>query len=209
MEQLKYTSFCQIRVLSIILYIPDCLHTDGDSAAPFLQIQNLQSRVYSYILSMDAYPFAEAQGSYARVQTEDDGGWAIINCRDEIVLGGFDSINDLHYLSLVGSGIKDGKAVLFSLEDFDGRQPGIIKEFADYTGIVEPYEGSDIAIVTEKGGKKGVLCIWNGELVVPAVYEDIQWGFVDTEENEDESRRVRWFCCLREDGTYDVKYWKF
>ena len=158
---------------------------------------------------MNAYPFAEAQGSYARVQTE-DGGWAIINRKDEIVIGGFDSINELHYLSLVGSGIKDGKAVLFSLEDFDGRQPGIIKEFSDYTEIDEPFEGSDIAIVTEKKkGKKGVLCIWNGELVVPSSYEEIQWGVVDTEETENDTRKLRWFCCLKEDGSYDVKYWRF
>ena len=156
----------------------------------------------------NAYPFAEAQGSYARVQTK-DGNWAIINRKDEIVLGNFDSINKLHYLSLVGSGIKDGKAVLFSLEDFDGNDPEITNEFTEYIEIEEPFEGSDIAIVTTRGGKKGVLCIWNGDIVVPALYEEIQWGVVDTEEIEDENQELRWFCCLKEDGSYDVIYWRF
>lgn len=156
----------------------------------------------------NAYPFAEAQGSYARVQTE-EGRWAIINRKDEIVLGDFDSINKLHYLSLVGSGIKDGKAVLFNLEEFDGNHPEITNEFTEYIGIEEPFEGSDIAIVTTRGGKKGVLCIWNGDIVVPALYEEIQWGVVDTEEIEDENQKLRWFCCLKEDGSYDVTYWRF
>lgn len=156
----------------------------------------------------EAYPFAESQGSYARVQTE-NGDWSIINREDEVVIGGFDSINELHYLSLVGSGVKDGKAVIFHLTDFDGDHPEIIKEFTEYIEIEEPFEGSDIAVVTERGGKKGVLCIWNGEMVVPALYAEIQWGFVDTEESKEENRRLRWFCCLKEDGSYDVKYWKF
>lgn len=156
----------------------------------------------------EAYPFAESQGSYARVQTE-NGDWSIINRKDEVVIGGFDSINELHYLSLVGSGVKDGKVVLFNLENYGEIQPEITKEFAEYIAIEEPYEGSDIALVTDREGKKGVLCIWNGELVVPALYAEIQWGFVDTEESKEENRRLRWFCCLKEDGSYDVKYWRF
>lgn len=154
------------------------------------------------------YPFAEAQGDYARVQT-DDGSWAVINRKDEVVVGSLDSINKLHYFSLIGSGIKDGKAVLFRLENYDGRQPGITDVFAEYKEIEEPCGDSDIAIVTEGGGKKGVLCVWNGEIVVPAMYEDIKWGFVDTENTEDISCQLMWFCCQKEDGTYDVKYWEF
>lgn len=150
-----------------------------------------------------AHPFVESQGVFARVQ-KPDGSWSVINRKEEEVLAGFDSINELPYSSLTGSGVKDGKAVLFTLEYYQDVQPSITYEFEEYTEILSPYPDSDIAFVTSKSGKKGVVCIRDGEVVVPAEYEDIQWGYVESEDYD--GNEQIWFRCQKEDGTYDVRY---
>lgn len=150
-----------------------------------------------------AYPFEESQGVFARVQ-KSDGSWSVINRKEEEVLAGFDSINELPYCSLTGSGVKDCKAVLFTLEYYQGVQPGITYEFEEYTEILSPYPDSDIAFMISKSGKKGVVCILDGEVVVPAEYKDIQWGYVESEDYD--GNEQIWFRCQKEDGTYDVRY---
>lgn len=167
-----------------------------------------EGKRFTFKKYLHAHPFGETQGCYARVHMP-DGSWSVINQKEDVIIGGFDSINKLYGIYLIGTGVKNGKAVLFTLENSDGVQPGIIKEYPDCTEITEEPEGTDIATVTNEKGEKGIICIWNGEIVVPVKYNDIQWGFMDMSENVPGEKRIRWFRCEKEDGTYDVKYWRF
>lgn len=154
---------------------------------------------------LEAYPFGESQGSFARVQ-KSDGSWSVIDRKENEVLTGFDSINELPYFTLTGSGVKDGKAVIFSLEQYQDMQASIIYEFEEYTEISALNADSDFVSVKDKNGKQGLICIWNGEVVMPAEYEDIQLGL---ESDDSEGEEYRWFRGQKEDGTYDIQYWKY
>ncbi|MDO5407791.1 MAG: hypothetical protein Q4F28_10770 [Eubacteriales bacterium] len=151
-----------------------------------------------------ACPFAEGQGRYARIRKQ-DGSWAVINRKGEEILTGFDEIHELSYLTPMGVGVKGGKAVIFTLENDEDIQPGIICEFDGCTEISRPYSDADYVILKSKEGKQGAACVWNGEMVVPVVYEDMQWGYYD--ENLDDMEQQVWFQCRKEDGTYDIYYW--
>lgn len=154
---------------------------------------------------INAYPFGESQGSYARVQKM-DGSWCVIDRQEKEYLTGFDYINELPYCTLIGSGSKDKNVVLFSLDCYDEyTEPTIIKEYDEYSEINDQY--IDFAFVTSQTGKKGVICIWNGEVIVPAEYIDIEWGYCDIENTEGEEQN--WFRCQKEDGSYDIRYWEF
>lgn len=152
-----------------------------------------------------AFPFGESQGLYARVQKK-DGSWCVIDCNENEYLTDFDYIYELPYVTTTGSGIKNGKVVLFSLDTFeDYQEPKIIKTFDEYSEIDAQY--TNFALVTANNGNKGVICTWNGDVVVPADYINIEWGFCDF--GDDEGEEQNWFRCQKKDGTYDVIYWKF
>ena len=154
---------------------------------------------------MDAYPFGESQGRYARVQKM-DGSWCIIDRQENEFLTGFEYINELPYLTSIGSGIKDGKAVLFSIDCYNEyTEPTIINEYEEYADISECY--THFVFVTLKTGKKGVVCIPSGEVIVPADYVDIECGLYDDENSVPEKKT--WFKCQKEDGSYDLIYWDF
>lgn len=153
---------------------------------------------------IDAYPFSESQGSYARVQKM-DGSWSVINRQEEEVLSGFESIDELPYCTYIGTGIRDGKVVIFTLEQSEDQQPHIIKEVEECIEV-DRYLGVDYILVISKEGKQGVMNIWNGESVAPADYEDIQWGYMNIGENT--NIEIPWFQCQKADGTFDVYYGK-
>lgn len=155
---------------------------------------------------LEAYPFGESQGGFARVQ-KSDGSWSVIDRKENEVLAGFDSINELPYFTLIGSGVKDGRAAIFSLEQYQDMQASIIYEFEEYTEISALHSDSDFVFVKDENGKQGLICIWNGEVVLPTEYEDIQWGYVETDDSEEEEHR--WFRGQKEDGTFDIRYWKY
>ncbi len=150
---------------------------------------------------LKAYPFSESQGQYARVQTMDEK-WSIINIKEEQLLSGFDTINELPYCTTVGSGVKNGKAVLFSLDNIEQQELYIICEYAEYVEIDSSYAMADIVFVKTKDGRTGVINANNGDIVVPVEYEDIKWGYMDSI-NDDQM----WFNCEKVDGTYDIHYW--
>lgn len=151
---------------------------------------------------LNAYPFSESQGCYARVQKM-DGSWSVINRKEEEVLSGFESIDELSYCTYIGTGIRDGKVVIFTLEQNEEQQPCIIRELEEFTKVVR-HVGIDYIVVMSNDGKQGVVDIWNGEIIVPANYEDIQWGYMDI--GEKKSMEVVWFQCQKADGSYDVYY---
>lgn len=153
---------------------------------------------------LNAYPFSESQGSYARVQKM-DGSWSVINRKEEELLSGFESIDELSYCTYIGTGIRDGKVVIFTLEQNEDQQPCIIRELEEFTKVVR-YVGIDYIVVMSNDGKQGVVDIWNGEIIVPANYEDIQWVYMDI--GEKKSTEIVCFQCQKADGSYDIYYGK-
>lgn len=152
---------------------------------------------------IEAYPFAESQGCFARVKDQ-DGNWSIIDKKENAVLDGFSRINELPCVTTSGAGVKDGKAVLFSLEYCEDMQPRITCVLDEYVDVNMDYGDSDYAVVTDKQGNKGVVSKWNGEVLVPSEYADIQYGYV--EYGKGENLKQRWFCCQKKDGSFDYIY---
>lgn len=150
---------------------------------------------------LETYPFEESQGVYARVK-KTDGSWSVINRREEEVLSGFGMINELPYVTALGTGIRDGKAVVFSLEPAENLSARILFEFEEYTEISAPYSAGELAFVTSREGRQGVIRLWDGSVVVPAEYEEIQHMYTGAESDEEQMC----FLCRKTDGTYDVRY---
>ena len=157
---------------------------------------------FTYGQYMDAYPFSESQGSYARVQKM-DGSWSVINRQEEEVLSGFESIDELPYCTYIGTGVRDGKVVIFTLEQSEDQQPHVIKELEGCIEI-DKHLGVDYILVISKEGKQGVMNIHSGESVATTNYEDIQWGYMYVGENN--NIEIPWFQCRKADGSFDVYY---
>ena len=142
---------------------------------------------------MDGYPY-ENQGNYARVK--DENGWGIINEHGEMVFCGAESIEELPDVDVLGSAVKQGHAILFSL-DPEGKLY-IIKEYDQYNWISEVKYGT-FAFIRNENGLYGIVDC-HGEIVIEdrfvsinheVLYNDSGW-FGDY---------VR-FELQEEDGTY-------
>lgn len=147
---------------------------------------------------LSAYPFAESQGSYARVE-KPDGTWAVINRSEEEVLSGFESIYELPYFTTIGYGVINGKTVFFdSMNDFQ-----TVWELEESLEIEQLY-GTDYAVTVSKAdGTKGVVSVWNGEKLTHSGYEEITFGYVCIGEDEGNAVSIQ---CKKKNGTYDVLY---
>ena len=142
----------------------------------------------------DGYPFAESQGGYARVQME-DGSWAIINKEEEILLDELDAVNKLPTVTVLGSAVRKGHALLFEL--FYGNEVRLIKEYEEFCEISEVYWG-ECAVVKNEEGLYGVVG-GNGDIVIPAQYLSVDWLRV----NLDDLNDCMMFKVQKEDGTWD------
>lgn len=148
----------------------------------------------------DGYPFAESQGEYARVQME-DGSWAIINKQEEILLGGLDTVNKLPVVTVLGSAVRSGHAILFELSYENGVR--LIKEYEEFCEISEVYWG-ECAIVKNEEGLYGVVG-GNGDIVIAAQYLSIEWLRI----NSDDLNDYMMFKVQKKDGTWDsIIYWR-
>lgn len=116
-----------------------------------------EGKQFTYGDYIEAYPFAESQGSFARVKTK-AGKWSIIDRDENVIFEDFDSINELPYFSAVGSAVKDGKVVLFSLEYTDHMQSSVVCTLDEYTEIrMEPVS---IYIMMNRSIDVNALDIW-------------------------------------------------
>lgn len=102
---------------------------------------------------IERYPFSESQGSYARVQKM-DGSWSVINRQEEEILSGFESIDELPYCTYIGTGVRDGEVVIFTLEESEEQGPHIITSIEECTEI-GGHLGVDYLAVISKDGKQG------------------------------------------------------
>lgn len=163
-----------------------------------------EGKQFTYGDYIEAYPFAESQGSFARVKTK-AGKWSIIDRDENVIFEDFDSINELPYFSAVGSAVKDGKVVLFSLEYTDHMQSSVVCTLDEYTEISMEHSYDDCAIVTDKAGNKGVIIVRNGEVLIPAEYVRIETGYMPYREGG--KLKQRWFSCQKKDGTREYIYY--
>lgn len=130
------------------------------------------------------FPFSELQGLCARVQMP-DGTFAIIDRKENILLKGCEMIHELPGALTYGSAVKDGRAILFEFTLGEEIQLDIIKQYEEYCVISEVYmEG--FAIVENGQGLKGAVCVWNGEVIIPAEYISLEIEYLQTEEAEKE-----------------------
>lgn len=146
----------------------------------------------------NGYPFAEAQGAYARVQFQDES-WAIINREEGILLESCEKINELPGVTTLGSAIKNGCALLYEFTHDLDKELQVIKVFDEYCEISEVYMGK-FAIVKNRDDYYGVVCGWNGEVIVPASYISL-----DYEPLADEGEIL--FKMQNTDGTYETLIW--
>ena len=124
----------------------------------------------------------EMQGEYARVQA-DDGTWGIINKKDEMILSGADSIEELPMATCLGSAVIDGKAVLFALDPFGEAGIRIIARYDSFVKISCVYSG-EFAFVWTEDGKEGVVD-YKGDIIVPAEYQGIEFDYLGDTHNMD------------------------
>lgn len=118
----------------------------------------------------------EMQGSFARVQME-DGTWGIINRKDELILSGADSIEELPMVTCLGSAVIDGKAVLFELLPFEeDEEIRIIARYDSFVKISYVHYGM-FAFVWSEDGLMGVVDGY-GDVIVPTEYQDIDYEFI-------------------------------
>lgn len=163
----------------------------------FIDKNGIRFSEHNYV---EASPF-ENQGFYSRIK-KDDGLYAIIDKNENIILDSFQSIEPLPLFTTFGAGKRDGKVVLFSLEQFEDDSESRITSILNYNDIHMLGRDSRYAIVTNEKGKKGVILVWNGEVFIPAEYVDIQFGNIDNIDN------TFFFRCQKEDATVDYFYTK-
>jgi len=152
---------------------------------------------------INAYPFGESQGSYARVQKE-DGSWSVIDRDEREIFSGFDSINELPLMTVLGTGVKNGNVIVFSVEN-EYNEPEIIREYEEYSGV--DVGNKNFAFVTSKEGKEGVITLWKSETIIPAEYTSIDWLPYEDADNTEEDSYM--FVCQKEGGSYDIIYKEF
>lgn len=103
----------------------------------------------------------------------EDGKWAIINREEEIIASGFDSINHLPDVYVVGSGMKNGIPVIFYLPAAPDKYMEI-EVPGDYISI-STVTNANFAIVETEEHLYGVVCAWEeGHIVIPAIYSNIE-----------------------------------
>ncbi|MBO6300491.1 MAG: DUF3298 domain-containing protein [Lachnospiraceae bacterium] len=143
---------------------------------------------------MNGYPY-EHQGNYARFQNED--GWGLINEDGEIVFYGADMIQKLPEIDVLGTAVKDGHAILFSLGD----EFEILKEYEKFIAISEAYFGT-FAIVKNEDNLFGVIN-YQGDLVIEDKYLSIDYEVLDGGDTSWYGDCVR-FDLKNVDGTFEL-----
>lgn len=147
---------------------------------------------------LDGYPF-EHQGCFARVLL-DDGKWGIINRHDEVVFSGADFIEELPTVTVLGSAIVDGHAVLFQLDYGAEEEFRIVEEYEQFEDISYVYMG-EFAIVKNRFDMYGVVD-WNGELIISDSYKSISFEVIEVEDNYYGEYIL--FKLQKDDGTYTI-----
>ena len=148
---------------------------------------------------MEAYPFVN---NMAKVKFK-DGTWGIINKSGSKVIDGLDYINNLPSTTTMVSGLKDGKAIILKLDEYDSKFYEI-RSF-DYTDISEVYY-ENFVIVKNENQEYGVLDVNSGKSLIDNKYKKIEFTVMPDEHIMGEKISFR---CQNVDGTYDIEVKSF
>lgn len=153
---------------------------------------------------VNGYEFSESQGTAARVEVE-DGSWGIINKQGEFLVKDMQCINELPYVTVIGSGINNnGHAVLFKLPVSESEKYEEICEYPQFNDISEVWYG-EFAIVKNAEGLYGVVST-NGEIIVQDQNISVEWEKIF--DDEDPYLDMMVFTAQRQDGKYDIVTWR-
>lgn len=112
----------------------------------------------------------ENQNSYARVMM-DDGKWALLSRRGDIVADGFENINEMPIIYSTASAVRNGKAVLIDLRTSATDNVTVRELSGEYPDISEVYSDR-YAIVTGSDGLLGIVNI-QGQTLAEPMYQTI------------------------------------
>lgn len=165
---------------------------------------------YRYVLNdrtmSPLFEYAEPmEGHFGRVE-ENNGKWKIVwfdKNGFSTVDSGFDMLNPLPDVTDIGSGMRNGKAVIFSIgeDDNGGYNYRVIKEGLPYDEIDTMWL-NDYALIKKRGEGTGVVS-YKGEEIMPPEYSDITVA----DKIYDESDGERYLFIGEKDGTNEVKVW--
>lgn len=146
-----------------------------------------------------AQPFSETQGYAARVQLA-DGSWGIINKKGDFLVKDLLSVNILPSIKAIGSGIRDnGNVIVFKLPVEENQ------EYEQFDDISEVWYGEFAKVRDKKTKLYGVVCGWNGDIIVQPRYVSIDWERVPMDTVEYSNMTI--FIGHKSDGTCDVITW--
>lgn len=148
---------------------------------------------------MDGFPY-EYQGRFARVLQAD--GWALIDQTGKNVFFGADSINELPTVTVLGSAVREGHALMLNLDVAIGEEIQIIKEFDQFKDISYVYCAS-FAIVTSEDDLHGVVN-YEGDLIIEPYYQAVDYEIIDDGDDSWYGDHIR-FKLQNPDGTYVIK----
>ena len=114
----------------------------------------------------------ERNGTVARVKTSE--GWAIIDKNGTVLIDKCESIGKLPFIASTGMAVRNGHVLLlrYSNESDETASVQVIKEFEEFSEISGGYLEEFVVVK----GKNGFGAIdFNGNIIMPAVYESLDW----------------------------------
>lgn len=114
----------------------------------------------------------ERNGTVARVKTSE--GWAIIDKNGTVLIDKCESIGKLPFIASTGMAVRNGHVLLlrYSNESDETASVQVIKEFEEFSEISGGYLEEFVVVK----GKNGYGAIdFNGNIIMPAVYESLDW----------------------------------
>ncbi|MCD8325345.1 MAG: WG repeat-containing protein [Lachnospiraceae bacterium] len=161
---------------------------------------NEEGERFTYGFYSDGYPFAESQGSYARVQTA-DGSWAVIDRSENVLVEGMDYINELPLVYTYFTGVKDGQAFICDLpaDTEDGLVIVYLPEFCDISKV---YYGLFAIVRNEKGFYGVVNAV--GEEILPAKYYSLSFEVMPSSEGYSSFTAFEFTLQTSADGEYEM-----
>lgn len=149
-------------------------------------------------LNSENYKFCDSFNDFLARVEKMDGSWSIITRDNRTVVENYDSINELPLCYSTLTGIKDQKAVILKLNEYDEIYETKVLEDSD--SISAPVFDC-FAITRNSNTGYGVVDITSGEQVIPNSYEKIEDEII--QDNANSCICVR-FICKNSNGEYEI-----
>lgn len=144
----------------------------------------------------------ERNGTVARVKTSD--GWAIIDKNGTVLIDKCESISKLPFIASTGMAVRNGHVLLlqYSDESEETASVQVIKELEEFSEVSKGYL-EEFAVVKGKHGYGAID--FNGNTIVPAVYESLDWDCYEIQDEVFEKEII--FKGKKKNGRFDVMDW--